>query len=216
MTTRTAIPRRRPVSFSRLAVPVLFLSLTALLVPFRFAPAQSLTAGGERTCAVLSDGSLKCWGYNFGRLGLGDQAHRGDDPGEMGTNLPAVDLGTGVISGVEAGSTHTCALLDNATVKCWGSNVNGQLGLGDKLTRGDDPGEMGNSLPPIDLGAGRTPTAIAAGGSFTCARLDNATVKCWGANSDGQLGLGDTSDRGDAPGEMGDNLPAVDLGTGRT
>ncbi|GIV57802.1 MAG: hypothetical protein KatS3mg042_0715 [Rhodothermaceae bacterium] len=45
MTTRTAIPRRRPVSFSRLAVPVLFLSLTALLVPFRFAPDQSLTAG---------------------------------------------------------------------------------------------------------------------------------------------------------------------------
>ena len=42
------------------------------------------------------------------------------------------------------------------------------------------------------------------------------TLKCWGYNFYGQLGLGDTNDRGDQGGEMGDSLPSVDLGSGRT
>ena len=152
-----------------------------------------------------------------GQLGLGDTGNRGDDPGEMGDNLPAVDLGTGrTATAISAGGDHTCALLDNGAVKCWGDNGYGQLGLGDTANRGDDAGEMGDNLPAVDLGTGRTATAISAGDDHTCALLDNGTVKCWGANTIGQLGLGDTANRGDGPGEMGDNLPAVDLGTGRT
>ena len=53
--------------------------------------------------------------------------------------------------------------------------------------------------------------AIAAGGNHTYAKLDNASLKCWGKNSNGQLGYGHTNNLGDAPGEMGDNLPVVDL-----
>jgi alpha-tubulin suppressor-like RCC1 family protein len=55
-------------------------------------------------------------------------------------------------------------------------------------------------------------TAISAGQSHTCALLDDKSVKCWGYNYYAQLGLGDTNTRGDASGEMGDDLPAVDLG----
>ena len=73
---------------------------------------------------------------------------------------------------------------------------------------------MGDDLPPIDLGAGRTATAISAGTSHTCVILDDGSIKCWGWNFLGQLGQGDTDDRGDEPGEMGDALLPIDLGGG--
>ncbi len=72
---------------------------------------------------------------------------------------------------------------------------------------------MGDDLPPIDLGTGRTAAAISAGDVHSCALLDDSTVKCWGHNDLGQLGQGSTTWLGDGPGEMGDDLPAVDLGT---
>ena len=180
--------------------------------------ATAITAGGTHTCALLDNGTVKCWGLNTsGQLGLSDTAARGDAAGEMGDALTPVPLGTGrTATAITTGASHSCALLDNATVKCWGANASGQLGLGDNLPRGDAVGEMGNSLPAVSLGTGRTATAITAGSNHTCARLDNATVKCWGNNSTAQLGLGDTAARGDAVGEMGDALPVVDLGTGRT
>ncbi len=179
---------------------------------------RSLTAGYRHTCALLDDGTVKCWGDNeYGQLGLGDTANRGDGANEMGDNLPVVSLGAGrTATAISAGYSHTCALLDNATVKCWGNNARGELGLGDTASRGDGANEMGDNLPVVSLGAGRTATAISAGGYHTCARLDNATVKCWGQNILGGLGLGDQTTRGDGANEMGDNLPAVSLGAGRT
>ena len=70
---------------------------------------------------------------------------------------------------------------------------------------------MGDSLTAVDLGAGKTARAITAGDSHTCAVLDNASLKCWGKNDSGQLGLGNTSTRGDGSEEMGDNLPVIGL-----
>jgi len=112
---------------------------------------------------------------------------------------------------ITAGSAHSCYMLDNGSVKCWGKNNLGQLGLGDTSTRGDNSSEMGDNLTIVDLGSGRTATALEAGDYHTCAILDNASVKCWGANAAGQLGLGDTNNRGDGSGEMGDNLPVIGL-----
>lgn len=169
-------------------------------------------------CAVLDDGSVKCWGRNdFGQLGQGDSRNRGGGLDDMGDNLPAVDLGTGrTAKSVSAGGYSACALLDNDTVKCWGQNNYGQLGQGHKYARGDWQGEMGDIVPAVDLGTGRTAKSVTVGEYFACALLDNNSVKCWGVNFSGQLGLGDRAHRGDEPDEMGDNLPAVDLGTGRT
>ena len=182
------------------ALPAVNLGKTAL----------SLAAGYAHTCALLDDGSVKCWGFNsYGQLGLGDTAHRGDGPGEMGDALPAVNLGKTALS-LDAGHEHTCALLDDGSVKCWGYNITGQLGLGDTAPRGDGPGELGNVLPSINLG--RTALSVVAGYRHTCALLDNGSVKCWGWNAYGQLGLGDTAQRGGGPGEMGNALPAVNLG----
>ena len=177
-----------------------------------------LSAGNTHTCAVVGTGSLHCWGANgFGQLGLGDNADRGDAAGEMGDDLPYVDLGAGQRAlTVAPGNTHTCALLVGGTVKCWGFGVNGRTGRGNTSNVGNAPGQMGDALPTVSLGTGRTATALATGDGHSCALLDDATVKCWGANALGQLGLGDTADRGDAAGEMGNSLPTVNLGSGRT
>ncbi len=180
--------------------------------------ATALVAGRSHTCALLDDGSVKCWGWNqYGQLGLGHIDNVGDGAGEMGDALPAVDLGTGRTAvALSAGFVNTCALLDDGSVKCWGFGGFAIPAQGNADTVGDGVGEMGDSLPAVDLGTGRTAVAISAGDSFACALLDNAQVKCWGKSDHGQLGLGDTATRGDEPGEMGDALPVVDLGTGRT
>ncbi|MGE3974277.1 MAG: hypothetical protein AB7F59_07130 [Bdellovibrionales bacterium] len=105
----------------------------------------------------------------------------------------------------------------NNTIKCWGKNERGELGLGDKNHRGDQPGEMGESLPVIYLGKKQSVLSITMGDQFVCALLGSPQqnlVKCWGLNDDGRLGLGESdmsSSRGDGPDEMGDNLPYVKL-----
>ncbi|WP_413942848.1 RCC1 domain-containing protein [Bdellovibrio sp. HCB-162] len=179
--------------------------------------AVQLTAGSDHTCAILDNSTVKCWGNNnLGQLGQGTTANLGDGAGEMGDSLPVVNLGTGRTAvQIAAGNSHTCALLDNSTVKCWGYNGSGQLGQGTTANLGDGAGEMGDSLAAINLGTGRTAVQMALGDSHTCAILDNSTMKCWGFNFYGQLGQGNTSGLGDSAGEMGDALPAIQLGTGK-
>ena len=133
----------------------------------------------------------------------------------MGANLPSVDLGSGWMAvEVAAGWAHTCVRLQNGAkqaLKCWGYNNHGQLGLGDTNHRGRMGRQMGNSLPAVQLGTWRSALALALGGYHSCALLGDAMVKCWGWNNYGGLGMGDTQDRGDGSGEMGDSLPSVPL-----
>lgn len=180
--------------------------------------ATAIDAGSKHACAIFGKGVLKCWGANTrGQLGLGDQQDRGTQSGDMGANLPAVDVAPGhMVEQVALGAEHTCARLDDGSVKCWGHNDVGQLGLGDETDRGDDSGEMGNALPFVDLGPGRTARKITAGLNHTCAILDDGSVKCWGHNFAGQLGQGNTFDRGNSGFEMGNWLSAINLGSGRT
>ena len=192
--------------------------------------AKAIAAGGVHTCVIMaSDSKVKCWGYNAGgQLGVGDAKTRGDglDPMlPMGDLLPTVNLGTGKTAvAISARGGTTCALLNDTSVKCWGSNANGQAGLGDntgsKLNIGDEPNEMGDALPAIDFGSGKTPTGISVGQTHVCAIFSDNSIKCWGGNALGQLGLGDISstnlNRGDGldamgNSEMGDKLPTVKL-----
>ena len=180
--------------------------------------ATAISAGDSNVCAILDNASVKCWGAGYnGLLGYGNTDDLGDSSGEMGDNLPVVDLGTGrTATAISSGAYHNCAILDNASVKCWGYNGYGQLGYGHTYTKGNSSGEMGDNLPVVDLGTGRTATAISSGAYHNCAILDKSAVKCWGDNRYGQLGYGNTDTIGDASDEMGDNLAAIDLGTGRT
>jgi len=175
--------------------------------------ALQITTGNAHSCALLDNFQAKCWGLNaHGVLGIGSSARRAADD-----SLPTIDLGLGRTAlQIETGGNHSCAILDDGDLKCWGYNSSGQLGLSDQATRGDAPNEMGNRLPFVELGTGRTAKQIALGFDYTCALLDNDQVKCWGNNLNGQLGYGDTLNRGDNPNEMGNNLATIDFGTGRT
>jgi alpha-tubulin suppressor-like RCC1 family protein len=182
--------------------------------------AKAIATGAAHTCVLLDDDSVKCWGVNEdGQLGLGDTDARGDEPNEMGESLPAVSLGlsAGVrVVSIAAGDSHTCVLLSNGTVKCWGFGGNGRLGSGDELSRGDEADEMGSALSTVDVGSGRSVKAITAGAAHTCALRDTNDVVCWGYGLSGRLGSGNGSDLGDSIGEMGAALVPVALGTGRT
>lgn len=178
--------------------------------------AKRLFAAYNTACAILEDGSTKCWGDNgSGELGLGDLKPRGGLPGTMGDALPAIDFGGPRRAAQMApGSYSGCAVLDDASVRCWGNGAD--LGLGGVKNHGDTPGTMGVNLPAVDLGAGRSALAVTSGARWACALLDDHQVKCWGSNEGGQLGQGDSYQRGAAPLEMGDALPPVDLGAGRS
>jgi hypothetical protein len=152
--------------------------------PYR---ALAVTTGRGQTCALLDDHRVKCWGFNdSAELGLGDTRRRGASPSDMGDALPAVDLGTGhTAKAISGGRYHTCALLDDDSVKCWG--MRGFCGVAGDPSNGyigDVPGEMGDALPALDLGPGRTAKLLASSYEISCAILDDGTASCWGARSD--------------------------------
>ena len=102
--------------------------------------------------------------WSSGHLGYGDTSNRGDEPNEMGDNLPTVDLGTAKkVKQIAVGSVHACAILNDDTVKCWGDGADGRLGYGDENNRGDEPNEMGDNLPIVDLGSGKKAKQLALG-----------------------------------------------------
>jgi len=113
---------------------------------------------------------------------------------------------------IRGGGPHNCARLDDETVKCWGQNTSGQLGLGDTMGRGTALGQMGDMLPPVLLGVGRRVASIAAYKAGVCATFTSGQIKCWGLNGNGELGIGDVLVRGPQTTHMGDMLPVVDLG----
>lgn len=191
-------------------------------VSWSFNTGKKLALGFQHTCARFTDGRVKCWGANgAGQLGVGDTSARGDSAGEVPNNLAAVDLGTGRTAvAITAGDYHTCAILDNGDTKCWGENRYGELGQGridngPSYGLGDEPNELGDVLAPINLGAGRRALELAPGQGFTCARLDNGSVKCWGLNTSGQLGQGNVTALGVTAGDIAAAAP-VSLGTGLT
>jgi alpha-tubulin suppressor-like RCC1 family protein len=167
----------------------------------------ALTTGGNFTCALLQGGELRCWGYGVeGNMAQGNQGNIGDQPGEAPV---AVDFGGHAVRAVSAGVAHACAILDDGSLRCWGSSAYGMLAQGNTATIGDSAGE---TTVPVDLG-GHGAVLIASGRLQSCAVLDDGSVRCWGFNSDGQLGLGNKNNIGDNLGEVpalvdtGGNVP---------
>ena len=160
--------------------------------------AAGLAFGDRHACALLDDGAVVCWGRNnAGQLGTsgGDK----DTP-------QSINLGTGrTATSIHAGGNYNCAILDDASVKCWGQNDEGQLGRGFTSSSENTPATINS------LGSGRTAVALATAFSTVCALLDDGSVKCWGDDSDGQLGNGGSDTDISSPPSS-----AINLGSGRT
>lgn len=136
----------------------------------------AISAGGSHACAVSATGTVRCWGRNnFGQIGDGTTTDR-YVPTQV-SGLPSA------ASGVSAGAGHTCALLTDGGVLCWGYNGFGQLGDGTTTSR--------NAPVPVS-GLSSGVVAIAAGAGHTCALLAGGGIMCWGYNGEGELGDGTT------------------------
>ena len=193
--------------------------------------AKAVAAGNDHTCAILDDGSLKCWGkVDNGRLGNGinDDTH---EPTSIGLGASRT------VQMVDAGKKHTCAVLDDGSLKCWGENRWGQLGDGTRIERHipttvnlgnnriaqsvssgdtntcailDDDSvkcwglSYGNGLSSISLGASRTAEIISAGDRYTCALLDDDSVKCWSGSRSNPVSI-----------DLGSDHTAQDVGVGK-
>jgi alpha-tubulin suppressor-like RCC1 family protein len=90
---------------------------------------------------------------------------------------------------ISLGDHHSCALLEDASVRCWGRNSYGQLGDGSTIDRST----------PVEVSGITTATSISLEGYHACALLTGGTMKCWGSNNHGQLGDGTTIDRSTYP-----------------
>jgi alpha-tubulin suppressor-like RCC1 family protein len=144
---------------------------------------ESISAGTYHTCAVISGGTARCWGSALGGK-LGDGAVTGNSAVAVTVTDDNGPLSS--ITAVSAGSSHTCALLDDTTARCWGSNGSGQLGTG-------EVGGNESRAVTVSIDGERPMTGILqieVGNSTTCARLSDGTMRCWGSNEDGGLGDG--------------------------
>ena len=170
--------------------------------------ASNLTmfATWRNTCAIRDDGDLYCWGRNGnGQLGIGSMGSSTWKTKPTRTN----SLGSDAVS-VSMGEQHTCAVLDTGVLKCWGRNNHGQVGAG--------PGGDEDTPQTINVGSGRTVTSVYLGYHHTCAILDDQSVKCWGRNQDGELGVGSTTSSFNTPqsiASLGTNRYAVSLALGQ-
>ena len=141
--------------------------------------AIAISTGLYHTCAALSSGAVKCWGYNsYGQLG----------DGTTDNSISPVDV-TGITNAVdvEVGHWHTCALLSDGAVKCWGSNYGTHGYLGNNSTS--------DSSIPVSVNNVSNAIGISIGHSHTCVVLSDGGVKCWGYGSDGALGNGTTTNQ---------------------
>jgi alpha-tubulin suppressor-like RCC1 family protein len=159
------------------------------------APVIQLAAGQHHTCALLDSGSVRCWGEGAnGRLGYGDLMDRGGTMASLPSLIGNVPLG-GLATQIVASGAHTCALLENGTVYCWGLGSTGRLGYPGLAQVGDTSMTTPMMVGPVNIGG--TAIQISAGGSHTCALLATNEVRCWGDAGYGQLGTEDTDDIGD-------------------
>ena len=163
--------------------------------------AIAVSAGGSHTCALLVNNNIKCWGGDgSGQLGTGDGKF-------VGRRTPAPVYGIINATAISVGSRHSCALLDDGSIKCWGNNYNGELGDG---TAPDD------KEAPVTVFGITNAVVVNAGSYHGCSVLDDGGAKCWGNNYNGALGDGTTADRSTpvfVTGLSGNVVPTEDTAT---
>jgi alpha-tubulin suppressor-like RCC1 family protein len=136
-----------------------------------------LSAGRQHNCAIHDDGTLHCWGAN--------------DAGQLGQPMTTIPMSTAPLRvgertdwvAVSAGAAHTCGVLRDGRLLCWGSDGDGRLGLGSAGGSSSTPSEV--------FGDRRDWASVAAGAQTTCAVTTLGRLWCWGRGTCGQLGNGE-------------------------
>lgn len=148
--------------------------------------AVAVVAGDRHSCALLADGSVRCWGYRGFSSGFGTV--RSGLMGDGGTGVtpalvPVTVSGIGTAVALATGPSHTCALLQDASVSCWGAegHARGQA----------NPSDV--ALSPVQVGMSGAVNALALGNDHTCVSLVSGGVQCLGSGYRGQLGTGGQS-----------------------
>jgi alpha-tubulin suppressor-like RCC1 family protein len=137
-----------------------------------------ISAGYQQTCVIRKDGSLWCWGNNqYGEIGVKGSPFY---PVPIAVPLPGKVKKVSAGGGYSPIAAHTCVLLEDTTVMCWGEGKSGQLGTG----------SFGSSAAPQPVVSLVNIIDIAAGGHHTCAIHLNEELYCWGSDASGQLGNG--------------------------
>jgi alpha-tubulin suppressor-like RCC1 family protein len=139
----------------------------------------NITAGAQHSCALTDSGSVLCWGDGaLGQMGNGTTTQKNSQPQNV-----TISNVTSISSGGYADTGHTCAVTSTGAVKCWGSNILGQLGDGSNVDRST----------PVSTAAfpgGLHAASVDVGVNHTCALMNDHSVECWGSDSSGQLGDG--------------------------
>ncbi len=133
---------------------------------------KAIASGSYFTCALTTEGAVKCWGSNtYGQLG---------DNTTTDATMPVAVHGLGKgIKAIAAGNYFACALTTKGAVKCWGANGYGQRGTGTTTS---------SARPVAVSGLGKGITSLAGGGYHACALTTKGAPKCWGYNGEGELG----------------------------
>jgi alpha-tubulin suppressor-like RCC1 family protein len=150
-----------------------------LLSGFSF---EQIAASSDFTCARGASG-VHCWGANSGgRLGDGTTKPR---------SMPSAVVGLDglVVTGLGVGGGHACVLVNDGSVRCWGSNTVGQVG----------DGSTDNRPAPVPVATLSDASKIAVGTAHSCAILKDGSIRCWGGNGRGQLGIGTLSEKETLP-----------------
>jgi alpha-tubulin suppressor-like RCC1 family protein len=144
---------------------------------------ESLSVGWQHACAVVESGALWCWGRNDkGRISGGGGANAVSPTAVLGADGTPVRTA----QSVHCGQGHTCPVLGDDMVWCWGRNGDGQLGVGSNTNTNALTVPVAMLKNVQSLSVGYSPQ--------NCALLENATLRCWGENSCGSLGVGDIMD----------------------
>lgn len=194
-------------------------SLKPIKLDTNFHTKSILASNGAFTCAVSVAGEVKCFGKTVageatanpfwgvlgncwarsarnasavpcGMDGRSPASSLGYFSTDMDFNLPKVNFGDLEVEQLAVGSSFSCALTSEKSIKCWGLNLSGQLGLGHRMNIGTNPAEMGNALKASLSGSGDAePIQVAVGYEHACVVQKNNTLKCWGSGVENATGL---------------------------
>lgn len=153
-----------------------------------------ISAGLAHACAVNNAGAVYCWGNNgYGEIGQGATSNSVTVP--VAVPMPAGKKA----SQVSCANFHSCALMTDGTVACWGRNNAGQSGgfAGDAGDAAYNPVPVSTAVEiklagkALTVGAGGAGTTANSASGYACALIEGGSVQCWGFNGDGELGRGD-------------------------